>query len=216
MRHAKLPLNPDAVKAADEALYKNHPELGRRKLTMAPTQAEGVLRKEWMDAYIAAGGAVEGLSPAAPVAPTTPCSAPPATTPPAVNEKGRRKFSTAEEAAVDAMQSVNAQSVKEGREYGGWVYKNSDGTYSYDPPVKGTKDGLSNMPSKGPDDVVWYHTHGSNDPGYENENFSDDTGDKGYSKANKADGYVATPSGAIKKYDPATDKVTTLPETAPH
>lgn len=142
---------------------------------------------------------------------TAPC--PPASN---VNAKGRKKFATAEDAAVDAMKSVNAQSVKEGREYGGWVYKNPDGTYSYDPPVKGDKDGLTNMPSKGPDDVAWYHTHGANDPGYDNENFSGATGDKGYSKANNADGYLATPTGAIKKYDPATDTVTTLPQTAPH
>jgi hypothetical protein len=71
------------------------------------------------------------------------------------------------------------------------------------------------MPSKGPSDVVWYHTHGAADPGYDNENFSGATGDKGYSKANNAVGYVATPSGAIKKYDPATDTVTTLGDTAP-
>jgi hypothetical protein len=131
------------------------------------------------------------------------------------NPKGRKTFPTAEAAAVDAMQHANKESVKESREYGGWVYKNADGTYSYDPPVRGSKDGLTNMPSKGPDDVVWYHTHGSNDPGYDNENFSGATGDKGYSDANNADGYVATPSGAIKKYDVTTKNVTTLPATAP-
>jgi hypothetical protein len=126
-----------------------------------------------------------------------------------------KKYATPEEAAVAAMKEANPKSVKEGREYGGWVHKNSDGTYSYDPPVKGTKDGLTNMPDKGSNDVLWYHTHGSNDPGYDNENFSGDDGDKGYSKGNSAVGYVATPSGAIKKYDPATDTVTTLPQTAP-
>ena len=42
-----------------------------------------------------------------------------------------------------------------------------------------------------------------------------DTGDKGYSKYHNAPGYVATPSGAMKRYDPATDTVTTLPQTAP-
>jgi hypothetical protein len=126
-----------------------------------------------------------------------------------------KTFATAEEAAIAAMKEANPKSVKEGREYGGWVRKNSDGTFSYDPPVKGSKDGLTNMPSKGPSDVVWYHTHGAADPGYDNENFSGATGDKGYSKANNAVGYVATPSGAIKKYDPATDTVTTLGDTAP-
>lgn len=125
------------------------------------------------------------------------------------------KFATAEEAAIAAMKEANPKSVKEGREYGGWVRKNGDGTFSYDPPVKGSKDGLTNMPSKGTSDVVWYHTHGAADPGYDNENFSGATGDKGYSKANNATGYVATPSGAIKKYDPATGNVTTLSEKAP-
>ncbi len=126
-----------------------------------------------------------------------------------------KTYPTAEEAAIAAMKEANPNSVKEGREYGGWVRKNSDGTFSYDPPVKGSKDGLTNMPSKGPDDVLWYHTHGAADPGYDNENFSGATGDKGYSKSNNAVGYVATPSGAIKKYDPTTDTVTTLGDTAP-
>lgn len=133
----------------------------------------------------------------------TPCPTPP------------KKFATAEDAAVAAMKEANPKSVKEGREYGGWLKKNSDGTFSYDPPVKGTKDGLTNMPSKGADDVVWYHTHGADDPGYDNENFSGATGDKGYSKANNATGYLATPTGVIKKYDPATDTVTTLGQSAP-
>jgi hypothetical protein len=126
-----------------------------------------------------------------------------------------KKFATAEEAAIAAMKEANPKSVKEGREYGGWVHKNSDGTYSYDPPVRGSKDGLTNMPDKGPSDVVWYHTHGAPDPGYDNENFSGNDGDKGYSKSNNAVGYLATPSGAIKKYDPATNTVTTLGDTAP-
>ena len=126
-----------------------------------------------------------------------------------------KTFATAEEAAIAAMKEANPKSVKEGREYGGWVRKNSDGTFSYDPPVKGSKDGLTNMPSKGTSDVVWYHSHGAAEPGYDNENFSGSTGDKGYSKGNNAIGYVATPSGAIKKYDPATDTVTTLGDTAP-
>jgi len=125
------------------------------------------------------------------------------------------KFKTAEEAAIHAMKNANPKSVSEGREYGGWVYKNSDGTYSYNPPVRGTKDGLSNMPNKGSTDVVWYHTHGAADPGYNNENFSGKRGDKGYSKVNNATGYLATPSGVIKKYDPNTNTVTTLSDTAP-
>ncbi len=85
MRHAKLPLNPDAVKAADQALFKNHPELNGRKLTMAPE--DGALRKEWMDSYLAAsGGPAPPSAPTSPpAAPTTPCppTPPPPPAPPA-------------------------------------------------------------------------------------------------------------------------------------
>ena len=113
------------------------------------------------------------------------------------------------------MKEANPNSVRENREYGGWVHRNADGTFSYVPPVRGSIDGLDNIPDKGPSDVVWYHTHGAADPHYDSENFSGADGDKGYSRQNNATGYVATPSGAIKRYDPATDTEATLPDTAP-
>ena len=125
------------------------------------------------------------------------------------------KYATPDEAAEAAMRNANPASVREGREYGGWIRKNPDGTYTPYPATRGGKDGLTNMPDKGPDDVAWWHTHGANDPGYDNENFSGADGDKGYSKANNAPGYLATPTGTMKKYDPATDTVTTLPGSAP-
>ena len=67
-RHARLPLNPVAVAAANEALWAAHPELGRRQLTMGP--ADAALRREWMDAYLAAGGQVEPASPTPTPTPT--------------------------------------------------------------------------------------------------------------------------------------------------
>lgn len=146
----------------------------------------------------------QGASPAS--CTTTPCP---------MQSPYNQKYPTAEDAAVAAMQDSNPSSIKKGREMGGWVKKNSDGTFTPRPPVTGSKDGLTNMPSKEADDVVWWHTHGAPDPGYDNENFSGATGDKGYSKANSAVGYVATPSGKIKKYDPATGSESTLPQTTP-
>jgi hypothetical protein len=71
------------------------------------------------------------------------------------------------------------------------------------------------MPGKGPNDVAWWHTHGAPDPGYDTENFSDLQGDKDFSRYYDAPGYLATPSGTIKRYDPATDSVTALTQTAP-
>jgi hypothetical protein len=110
------------------------------------------------------------------------------------------------------MQDANPKSKEKNLEMGGWIRKNPDGTFTPQPSVTGSPAGLDNMPAKGADDVAWWHTHGAYDPAYDSENFSGATGDKGYSKANNAPGYVATPSGAIKKYDPATDTVTTLPD----
>jgi hypothetical protein len=131
------------------------------------------------------------------------------------NTPYNQKYPTAEEAAIAAMQDSNPSSIRQGREMGGWIKQNSDGTFTPRLPVTGSKDGLSNMPGKNADDVAWWHTHGAPDPGYDNENFSGATGDKGYSTANNAVGYLATPSGTIKKYDPSTGTVSTLPQTTP-
>jgi len=64
MRVAKRPLNPQAVKTANEKLWKDHPELKGRKLTMCPEDA--AYRKAWVDAYLEAGGEKEvaGTKPA--------------------------------------------------------------------------------------------------------------------------------------------------------
>ena len=84
-RRATQPLNPDAVKAANAAVAA---ETGGRALTMGPEDA--ALRKKWMDAYIAAGGAYEevppsGNKPGDPVAPSTP---PPANKPDLIANRG--------------------------------------------------------------------------------------------------------------------------------
>lgn len=121
------------------------------------------------------------------------------------------KFPSAQEAAIDAIRYINPTSVKEGKEYGGWVHRNKDGTYSYDPPTKGTKDSIHNFPAMSPDDRAWYHTHGSADPGYDNENFSQ--ADKNISDYYNVPGYLGTPGGWIKKYKPSGKTVSTIGTT---
>ena len=66
------PLNADAVKAADAALWKAHPELNGRQLTMATADKD--YRKEWVDLYQAAlkNGATPPAAPAPPVPPPPP------------------------------------------------------------------------------------------------------------------------------------------------
>lgn len=129
------------------------------------------------------------------------------------NNNSSGKFPTAEAAAIDAMKTYNKQSVDQNREFGGWVYKNPDGTYSYEPATPGTVNSVS-FPDKEENDRVWWHTHGGPDPRYKAEEFSFE--DKEYSASNDAPGYVATPSGSMKKYWQRKGTVTTLPGTAPH
>ena len=73
---------------------------------------------------------------------------------------------------------------------------------------KGTRANVEGMPRKGRSDVAWYHTHGAGSIFYDVENFS--KSDKRFSELNKVIGYLGTPSGAIKKYNPVTDEVTVI------
>ena len=56
------PLDPAAVKAADDKFYANHPEFigpdGRRIPLSATDPAQADLRREWVASYVAAGGRV--------------------------------------------------------------------------------------------------------------------------------------------------------------
>jgi hypothetical protein len=45
-------------------------------------------------------------------------------------------------------------------------------------------------------------THGGNDPGYDNENFS--PRDKANAQGEHVDSYLGTPNGTIREYDPST------------
>lgn len=111
------------------------------------------------------------------------------------------KYPTQDASAIDAIKDINPKSIAEGREYAGRIYKNPDGTYSYTAPNRGTKD--SSNPGSYPPGTTnggYYHTHGADDPGYDNENFS--SADKTFSEREGAPGYLGTPKGAIKKYVP--------------
>jgi hypothetical protein len=70
-RRATTPLNPDAARAADDAV---NAQTGGRPLTTGPEDED--LRRQWMEAYEAAGGEVEhtgGRSQRDPTDPVAPC-----------------------------------------------------------------------------------------------------------------------------------------------
>jgi RHS repeat-associated protein len=110
-------------------------------------------------------------------------------------------YSTLDAAAIDAINDINETSISEGKEYAGGLYQNSDGTYSYTAPNEGTKD--SSSPGRLPDGKTnqgSYHTHGANDHGYDNENFS--SADQFLSELAGKPAYLGTPGRKIKKYIP--------------
>jgi RHS repeat-associated protein len=113
-----------------------------------------------------------------------------------------------------------------GREYGGWMYKNPDGTYSYTAPVPGGAAGVSTRdfrPIPRRAQIAGdYHTHGGYDPdfngqginpgqpGYKwrndgNEVFSPDDMDSNETEGpnhSPVPGFLGTPQGTTEEYLP--------------
>lgn len=141
-------------------------------------------------------------------------------------------YPTMQDAARAALNDANPTSIRENREYGGLIYRNPDGTYGYTAPNHGS--GTSYDPSTasvppGTTRVGDYHTHGdystddghgnpvrTNDPAldaFNSDNFStpdlrgieqDAQGNPDYR------GYLGTPSGTFREYDPGTRTQSTL------
>ncbi len=146
---------------------------------------------------------------------------------------GHGPYDTQDAAARAALQNANPQSINANREYAGLVYRGSDGKYYYTGPVQGSDQGANprNAPAPAGSTVVGdYHTHGdystadphtgaavrTSDPAHDDFNSdhfsttdkhgiaSDGSGVPGYA------GYLGTPSGTFRRYDPATGSDTTL------
>lgn len=142
-------------------------------------------------------------------------------------------FATQDEAAKAALGQANPQSIRDNREYAGLIYRDAQGRYYYSGPIMGSDQGAD--PSKAPapagTQVVGdYHTHGdystvdkatgaavrTSDPSLDQFNSdrfsstdktgiaSDGAGIPGYK------GYLGTPSGTFRSYDPSTGTDTTL------
>ncbi len=119
------------------------------------------------------------------------------------------KYPTQDQAAIDAINDINATSIYENREYGGLIYLNEDTTYSYTEPVSGDIDSVHpGIPVT--NTTGYYHTHAAYDSyyGMGNEIFSPP--DKNFATTNNITGYLGTPTGLIKKYNPKTRDITTI------
>jgi RHS repeat-associated protein len=129
------------------------------------------------------------------------------------------RYHTVRCAGWNALNDINSTSKKptffhpNGREYGGWIYQNQDGTFSYTAPVAGGSsemdpDTYNPIPS-GTQKAGWYHTHGGYDPGanYDNNPGPGQAGytweydgnevwsqaDISFTNSNRVPGYLDTP-----------------------
>lgn len=114
------------------------------------------------------------------------------------------RYTRQHEAAYRVVNRINPRSVRENREYGGWVYRNGDGSYGSTAPVRGTYDSVNlGIPGQvvpsGTVATASYHTHGAFDPRYDNENFSSQ--DFRVDAYWNVDGYLGTPSGHFLYHD---------------
>jgi len=137
-------------------------------------------------------------------------------------------FANRDEAARAAMAAANPDSIRDNREYSGLIYRDSSGQYYYSGPAMGTDQGANPWADApipaGCQEIGYYHTHGdystmdaatgaavrTSDPmrdDFNSDNFSGrdkaaalshGTGNPDYR------GYVATPGGSFRSYDPAT------------
>jgi hypothetical protein len=122
------------------------------------------------------------------------------------------RYSTQTNAAYNVVNGINPTSVAQNLEYGGWVYRNADSTFSASEPKKGTVDKVNlgsplDSPS-GTTTTASYHTHGAFDPRYDSENFS--LMDVTMNNAWGVDGYLGTPAGNLKYHHYLTGIIATV------
>lgn len=126
-------------------------------------------------------------------------------------------FSSRNAAALNWGNYYNGKSILTGKEMGSSIYvdiRNNKTVYIYTDAAIGGKAGVT--PSVAPDGktrVATIHSHGKFEGGYLNNEFSQT--DKDNAEVRKADNYVATPNGTLKKYDYKTKKETTISTDLP-
>jgi RHS repeat-associated protein len=127
-------------------------------------------------------------------------------------------FSSPEKAAYDFGKIYNPLSININREYGARIQRvrsRKDGKhyYRYNPPVIGDKDGLDLGP-KANGTIADVHTHGAWLPRYDNNEFS--PADRHGNRSENTIGFVVTPNGFLKKYNPKTRKTEILSKKLPY
>ncbi len=139
-------------------------------------------------------------------------------------------FATKRAAAIDWGKTYNGASIIKQKELGSTIYEVKNGnttTYSYNEPSNGKAHSCSpnkNIPNGTKASGV-IHSHGNDDVGYNDNNFSgisktgsnktSTSGDIGYSNKKNLTGYVTTPNGSAQEYEPSTGTITTISTQMP-
>lgn len=120
-------------------------------------------------------------------------------------------FPTPRDAAIAAIAANNGRSISENREYGGFIFRNSDGTYSYDV-FQGGEDSVEPRGVRTESDAqigiatppgnmaAFWHTHGG-PSGYPEDFSMEDLEFADLLEGYGIVGYVGTPSGSVLEFD---------------
>lgn len=116
-------------------------------------------------------------------------------------------FKTQRQAARDFGKTYNDNSIREGQEYGSTIYrvvKNGKTFYSYNEANTGGNASVSPnaLIPAGTEATADIHSHGKYEERYLNNEFS--RADKNDNNKSGLMGYLTTPNGSLKEYDPKT------------
>ena len=125
------------------------------------------------------------------------------------DKKKKKKYKTAQQAAIAILKEINARSISINKEIAGFICKNKDGTYiPSTPQVIGSHGGGININCPNNTQLAGiYHTHAAHDPnlvsqsGNGNEVFSR-LGDMSAANGLNVPNWMSSPSGHIYRYDP--------------
>ena len=122
------------------------------------------------------------------------------------------RYRSQRDAASAALNQFNPRSQRRNREYGGLIYINKDGTFSYTHPRVGNNDSVR-LERNRKGTTAYYHTHGAYDPRYDNENFS--SADRQVARFHNSDAYVGTPNNNFKEYNYQSGKESNINTSDP-